>query len=329
MKKLFLAPVLLFLVLVVPALVWWNGARGAPSANSEERRVVITRGASASQVASTLKEAGVVKNALAFRVYTRITGKAKTLPTGEFIIPMNLSLAGVIDKILEGPAQLWVTVPEGLRREQIPGRFIDALELQTEKAQNFRLEFLAESQGLEGFLFPDTYLIPRDVTGTQAVSLMRNTFDKRFSLQGGEFELAEVVALASIIEREAITDEERPVVAGVFMNRLAAGMPLQADATVQYAVANARCGVSDIQCNWWPKGLTREDLQTRSAFNTYQNAGIPPAPIANPGLSSLEAAAGPADTDFFYYIHDSSGQIHFAETLSEHNANVAKYLGKF
>ncbi|KKR62981.1 MAG: Aminodeoxychorismate lyase, partial [Candidatus Woesebacteria bacterium GW2011_GWA1_40_43] len=130
--------------------------------------------------------------------------------------------------------------------------------------------------------------------------------------------LKEIIMLASIIERETKMDEERPMVAGVLINRLNIDMGLQADATVQYAVGTAG--------NWWPI-LTKEDLLVNSPYNTYRFRGLPPAPIANPGLSSITAAVFPEESDYLYYLHDAKGQAYFARTLAEHNENVRQYLG--
>jgi UPF0755 protein len=151
---------------------------------------------------------------------------------------------------------------------------------------------------------------------------MNDTFTAKTSgltPQGSNLSFADSVILASILERETKTDAERPVVAGILINRLNLGMPLQVDATVQYAVGTSK--------DWWPI-LTLEDLKVNSLYNTYKYAGLPPGPIANPGLSSLKAAFNPAQTDYLYYIHDPTGQIHYAKTLAEQNANIAKYLGK-
>jgi UPF0755 protein len=151
---------------------------------------------------------------------------------------------------------------------------------------------------------------------------MTDTFSAKTSgltPKGSNLTFVEAVTLASIIERETKTDAERPIVAGILINRLNAGMPLQVDAAVQYAIGTSK--------DWWPiLGLT--DLKINSPFNTYKFAGLPPAPIANPGLSSLKAAFAPTATSYWYYIHDSTGQIHYAKTLAEHNANIAKFLGR-
>jgi UPF0755 protein len=135
----------------------------------------------------------------------------------------------------------------------------------------------------------------------------------------------QAVVLASLLERETKTDAERPIVAGILMNRLDSDWPLQIDAAVQYAVASENCKFKTENCTWWPI-LTLEDLSVKSAYNTYKNQGLPPNPIANPGLSSLKAAFNPKENDYWYYIHDNQGQIHYARTLVEHNSNIAKYL---
>ena len=135
------------------------------------------------------------------------------------------------------------------------------------------------------------------------------------------------MTLASIIERETKGADERPVVAGILLKRLNAGWPLQVDASVQYAVSSSNCRGRILDCEWWPI-LTRSDLDIDSRYNTYKYAILPPGPIANPGLTSLQAAVYPQSSDYWYYIHDDKGIIHYAKTHEEHNENVARYLGK-
>jgi UPF0755 protein len=206
-------------------------------------------------------------------------------------------------------------------------RVIKELELSTDQAKNFRQEFLSVSDGMEGFLFPDTYLFPKDVSASVVVSKMRSTFDQKFGTNTGNsgLDLNELVILASIIERETVTPEERPIVAGIYLKRLQAGWTLDADATIQYAVASLECK-NKIECKWWKRSLTAQDLEIKSPFNTYRNAGLPPNPICNPGLSSLTAVSNPQDSPYWFYLHDNNGKIHYAKTLEEHNMNVNKYL---
>lgn len=309
-KKLLVVPVLI-LLLAIFGSIWWRNVTSAPSRSKEEAKVVISKGASASQIATKLKEGGVIKNAFSFRLYTQITGQTKDIPSGEFFISKNLNLKEVVEVLLKGPAEFWVTIPEGLRREEIALKISSVLK-SGQEAGEFEKEFLRLTSGFEGYLFPDTYLFPKDVTADRVFSVLNSTFESRF----GELTRDQVI-LASLIERETITDEERPIVAGILLNRFNAKWPLQVDATVQYALGRSP--------DWW-EPITRADLETSSPYNTYKYTGFPPGPISNPGRSSLEAAANPESTDYWYYIHDTEGKIHYAKTLDEHNANVSKYL---
>lgn len=309
MKRLLLLLFALFLSLVA-VLVWFYINIQPVSTDKNFSNFLITKGQSASSVANKLQSSGFIKNALVFKIYLKITGQVNKIQPGEFRLSPSFSLFQVIDTLSKGPIEIWVTIPEGLRREEIAARFATNLD----KDQSFVDEFLFVSKGEEGYLFPDTYLFPKDSSASAIVKKMIGTFEnKTASLNLTK----DQVILASILERETKTDEERPIVAGILMNRLDIGMALQVDASVQYAI-----GISK---NWWPI-LSREDLKINSKYNTYKFPGLPPSAIASPGISSLTAAASPIDNDYFYYIHDSEAQIHYAKTLEEHNTNVAKYL---
>lgn len=293
---------------------------------------MILRGRSATQISQELYSGGLIRNPLAFKIYVQLKGNTDRIQAGRYNLSPNLSLPEIVEELVMGPKDVWVTIPEGLRREEVVEKFIQGLEKEGQEASIFRQEFLEASKNLEGFLFPDTYLFPRGVRAQKVVVAMRNIFDRRIreieGVRSSKLSLEEIVVLASIIERETKTDEERPVVAGILLNRLDIGMGLQADATVQYAVGNVKCQMSNVKCeNWWPI-LTKEDLLIDSTYNTYRYRGLPPAPIANPGLSSLKAAILPEETEYLYYLHDSEGNIHYAKTLEEHNENVRGYLGK-
>ena len=339
--KRFLIPLILigliFISLVV-GFLWWNENSKAVSVNAKEVDFLITKGKGASQIAQVLYSEGLIKNPLAFKIYVQVKGYSDKIQTGRYSLSPSLTIPQMVNLLVKGPKDVWVTIPEGLRREEIVERFIQGLEKEGQEASIFRLEFLEASEDSEGFLFPDTYLFPREVKAAGVVSAMKNTFDKRINefeneVRGSELILKEIVTLASIIERETKTDEERPLVAGILLNRIDIGMGLQVDAAVQYAVASAKCQPKadrplDDKCeDWWPI-LTLDDLEINSSYNTYKYSGLPPTPIANPGLSSLKAAVLPEETDYLYYLHDSEGNIHYAKTLDEHNENVRNYLGK-
>jgi len=317
MKKLLFLPLLV--VFTVATVAIWFYINVQPASNNKNfNYFVINKGSSASQISNKLQSSGLIKSALAFKIYIQFTGQSGKFLSGEFRLTPSFSLFQTADTLFKGPVELWVTIPEGLRREEIAVRFAQVLN----KDSSFITEFLQASKGKEGYLFPDTYLFPMDASASAIVKKMTDTFTAKTQgliPEGPNLSFAETVTLASIIERETKTDTERPIVAGILIKRLDAGWPLQVDATVQYAVGMAS--------DWWPI-LTKDDLTIKSYYNTYKYAGLPPSPIANPGLSSLKAAFAPQESDYWYYIHDSQGQIHYARTLSEHNANIAKYIEK-
>jgi UPF0755 protein len=223
-----------------------------------------------------------------------------------------------------------LTIPEGWRREEI-ATALEGLGLGFTAA-----DFLEAAQqpppawsaagpsirSLEGFLFPDTYQFDPGMTADEAVSLMVGNLEGRLSdtlnegFDGQGLTPFEALTLASIVEREAVVASERPLIASVFLNRLALGIPLQADPTVQYAIA-PRSGV------WWPSPLSGSDLGVQSPYNTYVFEGLPPGPIANPGMASLESVAAPAQTGYLFFraACDGSGRHLFAATFEEHAAN--------
>ena len=314
MKKFLFFPLAVILTTAL-ALFWFFQNAKPVSPEESFKDFLITKGSGASQIGNKLEKEGLIKSALAFKIYVQVTGRAGRIQAGEYRLSPNLSLPGIVKEFLSGPRELWVTIPEGLRREEIAAKFANSLG----KDEEFVKDFLAASSGLEGQLFPDTYLFPKTASASGVINKMNRTFESKTSVLTNTTSLSErqLITLASLIERETKTDEERPVVAGILINRLDIGMALQVDASAQYAVGN-----SD---NWWPV-LNREDLKINSPYNTYKFPGLPPSPIANPGLSSLKAAFSPTDSEYLYYLHDPKGQIHYARTLEEHNANVSKYL---
>lgn len=336
MKK-FLIPLIfiLFLFLVLlSGLFWWRQNSSAPSSSKEKIRFVISKGKSAQEIANLLKEKNLIRHPLAFKVYVQLKGVSGNIQAGEFLLSENLSLPELINELLKGPSQIWVTIPEGLRKEEVVERFIKGLELDKEKAEVFRREFLGNKLAEEGYMFPDTYLLPRDVNASVVVRRMSEVFDSiitneaKQALSKSKYSLDEIVTLASLIERETKTDSERPIVAGILYNRLDIGMGLQVDATVQYSIANENCKTKIESCtNWWPQ-ITKENYLVDSTYNTYKYRGLPPSAIANPGRAALLAAIFPQETEYLYYLHDPGGTIRYAKTLAEHNENVRKYLGK-
>lgn len=323
MKKLLALIPLALLVFVLLTFFWWRTvSKPADPENRQAQDFLIVRGESAERIGQKLEKEGLVKSKLAFKFYTQLTGQEKKIQAGEYRLSPDLSLRQLVQTLVSGPRELWVTYPEGFRREEIAARTIQTLGLEGSEADNFWFEFLEETQGQEGFLFPDTYLFPKDVSARTVVNKLRATFDAKVKemISDGD------IILASIIERETLTDGERPVVAGILLKRWRAGWPLQADATLQYAVANAKCRMQNAKCERWWEQTKIEDRKINSPYNTYLNPGLPPGPIANPGLSSIKAVIYPEESPYWFYLHDTSGKIHYAETIEEHEENINKYL---
>ena len=330
--KRFIIPILLIISLTIGGFFWWRQNGKPVSTDDTLQSFLIPKGYSASQIGNKLANQELVKNSLAFKFYVQVTAQSKKIQAGEYLLAPNFSLFKIVDQLTSGPVEQWVTIPEGLRQEEVVEKYIAVLKNDKVEAEVFRQDFLAITAGKEGFLFPDTYLFPKTISASIVANKMLSTFDSKISAQmkadidASQYSLEETITLASIIERETREDGERSVVAGILLNRLEIGMGLQTDATVQYALASSECRAGTA-CNWWPI-LTRDDMSINSSYNTYKYAGIPPAPIANPSLSSISAVIYPTDSSYLYYLHDGDGIIHYAETLDGHNANIGKYLGK-
>jgi UPF0755 protein len=328
--------IIIFLFIIIPVLflvglIWWNINTKAFSSSSASQDFLITKGSGASLIGQDLEGEKLIKSALAFKIYVQVNGLQKKIVAGQYQISPSWSISKIAEQLTKGPQELWVTIPEGFRKEEIAEKFIKSLGKVGSDADTFRNEFLSLTKDKEGYLFPDSYIFAKEVKAATVVNKMLATFDKRVDsdikaeIAKSGYTLEEVITMASLVERETKTDEERPIVAGILYKRIAMGWPLQVDASVQYLVASSNCKSSPETCIWWPV-TTINDRKIKSSFNTYTNKGLPPSPICNPGLSSIKAAVYPTPSDFWFYLHGSDGQIHYAKTIEEHNANINKYL---
>ena len=317
----------LVLIAALGGIYWWRGANEAPNSDPTEVRFVITKGSSAETIGKNLEGQGLIKSAFAFKIYLQSKSLIAKIPPGEFDIPGNLKMGEVVLLLMQGPSEVWVTIPEGLRREEVADIVAESFGYEGLDREAYVDEFLDASERMEGYLFPDSYLFDPDVSAPQVVQRLRSTFDSKFNLtNSSSLSLDEVVTLASIIEREAGNGDERAIVAGIYLNRINAGWSLDADATLQYAVGNVQCSGSLRGCDWWPRPVTVSMKESNSPYNTYRFAGLPPGPICNPGLSALKAAADPEESNYWFYLHDADGVIHYARSLQEHNLNISQYL---
>lgn len=316
-------------------------AQEQPGGEPVEISFEVRPGETTADIAAHLAEEGLIRVPLVFQLYARIVGLDSQLEAGRYTLRSDMSLDEILQTLQEAPGEPEVafTLREGLRLEQVVASLDEqgiapAAELERALTLDYGYAFLADRPAgatLEGYLFPDTYRMLQAYTATQTIDFLLQAFDAKFTPAMREQAAAldmtifEVVTLASIVEREAVLDEERPTIASVYLNRLKRGMPLDADPTVQYAM-----GYNELQERWWPTiyfdELGVENLtQYDHPYNTYHNPGLPPGPICSPGLASLKAVLEPADTNYLFFVAKGDGSHAFAETLEEHNANVARY----
>ena len=287
----------------------------------------VKSGAGVDRIANDLSSARLIRSRIGFKITVIRLGVASRIQAGFFKLSPTMSATEVAEALtLAYARQVRVTIPEGLRSEEI--NFIFEKTFKNVEGSNYNpLQFTSLSRGKEGRLFPDTYDFVPEASASDIIKRLTGRFDEVISdLNISEESLPKTLILASLLEREAASSAEMPSVAGVIAKRLKIGMALQIDATVQYALGSVRC--KQIDCDWWKKDLTAEDLRMNSPYNTYLNPGLPPAPISNPGKDALKAAASPVMGSALYYLHDSAGKIHFADTLPQHNQNICTYLKK-
>ncbi len=297
----------------------------APSSSEVVVNFNIPVGSNSRTIAKQLAAEKLIRSEYIFRLAVRHRRIGRRLQAGTYALRRNMALSDILDALENGQVMLisW-TVPEGLTRAAIADLWeIDGFGTAATFQKAFETQDLLKRYGLEdktveGYLFPNTYTFAKGTTAEKVVEMMLNEFTKRWT---GTFDKEasdlghtrhEIVTLASIIEKEAQSKSERPRIASVFHNRLKHGWRLQADPTVIYALGNPE------------RLLTKADLRVDSPYNTYRYKGLPPGPIASPGIDSIKAALRPEKTDYFYFVAIGKGKHHFSKTLSEHNRMVRK-----
>lgn len=314
MRKLFVL-LLIFLIIGSSVWVWWNrGLQAVNSKDTTKKFFVIAPGSGIRAIANNLKEQGLIQDDIVFFLLVKQKGIDNKIQAGDFRLSPSMTAEQIADELTHGSIDVWVTIPEGKRADEIA----DTL---AEKIPSYEESWRETLNANEGYLFPDTYLIPKDGSIDQIISILKNTFNTKvesIGLSPTSPNLKRIVTIASLIEREAITDAEKPVISGIIHNRLEEGMALQIDASIQYAKGK-------VGSTYWAPVTLAEYKSVKSNYNTYLAPGLPPGPIANPGIEALRAAANPQKTNYLYYIHDKSGTIRYAETLDQHNNNINKY----
>ena len=327
-KRIILISGASLLVLIILSFVFINSS---PKNYPVGSFVLVQKGISVPQIADILEEKNIIRSSLFFKIYLRFFGDDKNqggVISGKYNLNLKESTIEIAKRLNTGETRthaLKVVIPEGSTIRQIGVIFADAFA-NSERIEKFNQpEFVIKASPFEGYLFPDTYTVDEEMTVEEIISMLRNTYKRKAEPLFKDFEknrpslipssvnVEDILTMASIIEEEGNTKENRQIISSILWRRYAIGMPLQVDASFIYAVGR--------QSN-----LTTADLSYDSPFNTYKFKGLPPHPISNPGIQSIEAALSPTQTPYLYYLNDSAHVIHYAKTFEEHIANRAKYL---
>lgn len=319
------------LILILSGWGWWQWSLQPYAATGETMMLAVTQGATARQIGAELERRQLIRSAWTFGYLARTYKADALLLPGEYYLSAAMSPSQIIRVLLKGPdvETARVTIPEGFSTEQIIDIFVqkglgskqDFTKVVT--SDSFPYAFLKGAPSgmhrLEGFLFPDTYFFKIGTSPHQLIDILLQRFNRELSpeltasLQKSQLSFHDWVTLASIVEKEAVKETDRPLIASVFLNRLQKSMKLESCATVQFVLGTPKPILYD------------KDLQTPSPYNTYLHAGLPPGPIANPGHASLVAVLHPAQSDYLYFLAKPDGYHVFAKTFAEHLQNQKKY----
>lgn len=320
MKRYIIAVILLLIAVGGFSIYYYEGQLPVNTQDKESRTFVIKKGEPVNSIINNLAKEDLIRNKLAFYLLIKQMKIENEIQAGLFRLSPSMSAKEIATSLTQGSDDIWITIIEGLRKEEIAQ--IVSIELGIPES-----EFIKEAE--EGKLFPDTYLIPRTATVEQVLQIFENNYNAKFTPELQEqartrgLSEKQVLTLASMLEREANSPEAMQNVANIIMKRWENDWPLQIDATVQYALGyQAELGT------WWKQNLTIDDLKINSAYNTYENIGLPPGPIASPGIVAIKAVINAdSSTPYWYYISNAEGsELHYARTLEEHNENIEKYL---
>lgn len=310
---------LVSIALAVCIVAGYQALFAAPNNFSSGTVVAVARGDSVRDISEKLSEAHVIQSSFALRTVLRLKGESSGIQAGEYIFkePKNVfSVASILTSGEYGFAPVRVTFTEGMTIREMALKATEAFP--NIKVADFEREAKEGGAG-EGYLFPDTYFFPHGTDARSIVATMHSNFDVKIQsieseLSASGLSLSDVITLASIVEKEARTEENRRIVAGILLNRLKLGMPLQVDAVFGYIFKRDTYSPSF------------EDLKVDSPYNTYKYKGLPPGPICNPGLGSIIAVIHREETKYLYYLTGKDDQMHYAMTYSAHQANLRKYL---
>jgi UPF0755 protein len=315
--------IVLVVIILCLGSVIYRLTQPVTSPAGEKFVITVKSGMAANEIGELLYQQGAIKSVFMFHVIAKMQGMANSLQAGEYVLNKNMTVAQIVSMLAKGETiHQQITIPEGYTVEQI-AKLIQEKQLGSAAkfktlAQNVvSYSYMANDNPnvvykAEGYIFPNTYQITKNMTEEQLLNMMISQFDKQFneSMRARAKEMGlsikDVIILASLVEKEAQLADDRPVIAGVFLNRLKQDMPLQSCATIQYILG-------------YPKAeLSVEDTEISSPYNTYQHMGLPPGPIANPGIAAINAVLYPKETNFVYFVADKQGAHHFSKTYEEH-----------
>jgi len=331
-RKIKIVTISAFILLIVlgAGIFKYVSLFSAPQKQAEIQQFTIAIGKEDSNEAiRQLKAQGFIRSELGFKIALLGLKGANSIcvdciKPGAYKISKAMSVWEIAKILRQEPYMKWVVIPEGLRKEQIAEILAETLGWDDRKKSDWVTKFTAMKYDyIEGVYFPDTYLIPKDETPLDVSQRFINKFNEKFASYADKFTAANIkwttaLKIASIIQRETADKADMPLIAGIIWNRLNIGMKLEIDATVQYARGNTGDG-------WWAP-IKVADKQIDSPYNTYLYKGLPPHPIANPGIDAIDAVLNSTETECLFYLHDSNKQIHCAKTYEEHLANIDKYL---
>jgi len=305
---------LIFITLIIG--IYIRTQFSPPEAITDSVAFEVTQGMSVRDIADKAQILGLVRSSAILYVILTYSHDPTNIYAGTFTFNEAMSVFKVAEKLASNEIEknlVRLTIPEGMRLTEIA-------QIAKKVLPDFDVdEYLVATENREGYLFPETYFVPKTFTAKDLIALQEKSYEENIQPIRSDIELSnlteyEVLILASIVEREANDSESMKIVAGILQNRLAINMALQADASIEYILDKPL------------SKLTAEDLKIDSPYNTYLNTGLVPTPIGNPGNMAIEAVVHPTSTKYFYYITDEDGIFHYAETFSEHNRNIDKYL---
>lgn len=317
MKNFLIAFTTLVLAAIVSFLVFLH-LSSSVSKKDNHQAFVINKGDGFNLITDRLKQSGFIRNGTVFKINAYLLGLHSKLRAGTFNLSKNMNNTDIIRLLTTGGSDdNWIQLLEGWRNEEIAA-YLDENSFYSGKS------FLFLTEGKQGYIFPDTYSVPKNKDIEFFIDKTLKNFDQKYQQasqnSSSDLNQAQIMTLASLLEREANNLEAKKMVAGIIYNRLSIDMALQIDATVQYALES----LNPPRKYWQP--ISKADLSINHPYNTYQKPGLPPGPICNPSYNAILAALNPTDSDFIYYITGTDGQMYYAETLDEHNQNIAKYL---